>query len=71
MQINESPQSRYPDAIQTLREMFDSNRSVLASLEAGTMDDEASPESVSGAKRLTARRVEALMTAIEALGGAL
>ena len=65
------PQSCYPAEIETLREMLDSNQAVLASLEAGAMDTEASPESVAGAKRLTARRIEALRTAIEALGGAL
>ena len=56
---NESPQSCYPEEVHTLREMLDEQRGILPMLR------------VTLAIAKCKQRIDALQTAIEALGGAL
>ena len=59
--VNAEPQSCYPEEIETLREMLADERAMLATPIGSASFYRAKHE----------KRIEALRTAIEALGGAL
>ena len=64
------PQSCYAEEIATLHGMFTSERQTLALMEEWLRQGKRKA-AVLGAIMSTKRRIEALTTAIEALGGAL
>jgi D-mannonate dehydratase len=61
-----TPQSCYPEEIETLREMLEKQMGRLETLECCNQTS-----SIRRSRKMTERRIEALETAIEALGGAL
>ena len=64
------PQSCYPDEIETLREMITSERETLPALEQAWAEGKRIA-SVSWSIVQIKRRIEALTTAIDVMGGAL
>ena len=67
---HDGPKSCYPEDVATLREMLAEVRESLADAEQGIADRRAIAD-YTWKKAQSERRIEALQTAIEALGGAL
>ena len=64
--VNAEPQSCYPDEIETLRAMMDEQIERLATLEGCN-----NTSGIRYSRKMTEKRIDAIVTAIEALGGAL